>query len=117
MTIGMMNVTQIQRRIAQLQQQLLELGPLHPGSISEQYNVCGNPGCRCKDPKKPQKHGPYYQLSYTANGRSSTRFVKKTELAEARRRLHRFRRFKRLNAQLLDAYLELARTQGLSTES
>jgi hypothetical protein len=51
MTISMMNVTQIQRRIAQLQQQLPELGPLHPGSISEQYNVCGNPAAAAKTPR------------------------------------------------------------------
>ena len=47
---------------------------MHPGSLREQYNVCGKAGCRCKDPKKPQKHGPYYQLSYTWRGKSSTPF-------------------------------------------
>ena len=73
--IGIMTSAQIQRRIEQLQGQLLDLGPLHPGSISEQYNVCGTPGCRCKD-KNPHKHGPYYQLSFTWQGKSSTRFVR-----------------------------------------
>jgi hypothetical protein len=36
-------------------------GRLHPGSISEQNNVCGQPAWRCQDPPNPQKHGPYYQ--------------------------------------------------------
>lgn len=102
-----------QRRVERIKNQLSRLEPFLPGSISRQFNVCGNPSCRCKDPKNPQRHGPYYQLSYTVNGRSSTRFIKPHELAEARRRIRRFRLFKRLNAQLVDAYLALARTQSL----
>jgi Family of unknown function (DUF6788) len=69
-----MNSAQIQKRIAQLQQQMLELGRLHPGSISEQYNVCGTLGCRCKDPKDPQKHGPYYQLSLLGAAKAARAF-------------------------------------------
>ncbi|MGC9328602.1 MAG: DUF6788 family protein [Candidatus Hinthialibacter sp.] len=29
---------------------------MRPGALSQQYNVCGNPRCRCKDPQHPQKH-------------------------------------------------------------
>ena len=110
-------MTGAESNVTRIKDRLHRLGPFLPGSISRQFNVRGNPGCRCKNPRNPKRHGPWYQLSYTANGRGSTRFVKKTELAEARRWLHRFRRFKRLNAQLLDAWLELARKQGLATES
>src|SRR5436853_4172700 len=45
--ISDMKTTQIAHKIAQLKQELAELGPMHPGSLSEQYNVCGKPGCRC----------------------------------------------------------------------
>lgn len=100
-------------RVARLKKALAELGPFLPGSISQQFNVCGNPTCRCKDPQNPRRHGPYYQLSFTVNGRSSTRFIKPAELSEARRRIRRFKRFKRLNARLVEAYLALARSQGL----
>ena len=96
MAIGMMNATQIQRRIAQLQRQLLALGPLHPGSISEQYNVCGQPGCRCKDPKKPQKHGPYYQLSFTWQGKSSTRFLRPEQVESMRQKVANYKRLREL---------------------
>jgi hypothetical protein len=60
-----MSTAQIQRRIDQLKRQLTRLGPMNPGSIGKQWNVCGTPGCRCKDPKDPRKHRPYYQFSYT----------------------------------------------------
>ena len=63
-----MTTEHLQRRMRAIQAKLAALGPIHPGSLSQQYNVCGNPSCRCKDPKRPRKHGPYYQLSYTWRG-------------------------------------------------
>jgi hypothetical protein len=96
MAIGMMNVAQIQRRVAQLQRQLLDLGPLHPGSISEQYNICGTPGCHCKDPQDPRKHGPYYQLSYTWQGKSSTRFLRPEQVEEMRQKVANYKRLREL---------------------
>lgn len=95
---------QIQQQIAQLQQQLLALGPLHPGSISEQYNVCGTPGCCCKDPKDPQKHGPYYQLSFTWRGKSSSRFVRPEQIAEVRAKVANYKRLR----ELVNEWVELA---------
>ena len=106
-------MTPAERAIETIQRSLQRLGPFLPGSISQQFNVCGNPTCRCKDPKNPKRHGPYYQLSFTVNGRSSTRFIKLAELGEARRRIRRFQRFKRLNVRLIEAYIALARSQGL----
>jgi hypothetical protein len=82
------------RRIARRQRQRLELGPLHPGSITEQYNVCGQPGCRCKAPKKPQKHGPYYQLSFTWQGKGSTRFLRPEQVEPMRRKVANYKRLR-----------------------
>ena len=76
-----MTLHQLEQRIEQIKRSLTELGPMHPGSLSEQYNVCGTPGCHCKDPKHPRKHGPYYQLSYTWRGKSSSRFVRPQRVA------------------------------------
>ena len=106
-----MNPAQVQRRIAQLQQQLLALGPLHPGSISEQYNVCGTPGCQCKDSKKPRRHGPYYQLSYTWRGKSSTRFVRPEGLAEMRQKVANYKRLRELVNQWVGLAIELEKAE------
>ena len=105
-------MTREERKVDQLRGALAKLGPMLPGSISEQRNVCGTPGCRCKDPKNPVKHGPYYQLSFTVGGCSSTMFVKKEDLPEVRRRLKRYRQFKTLCSELIHAYVTLARKTG-----
>ena len=83
----------IERKIEHLKQQLAGLGPMHPGSLSEQYNVCGKLGCRCKDPKNPQKHGPYYQLSFTWRGKGRTLFVRAERLAEMREKARQLQTF------------------------
>lgn len=107
-------MTPEEKKIGQLKEEMLNLGPMLPGSISEQYNVCGTPGCRCKDPKRPVRHGPYCQLSFSVGGRSSSFFVKKEDLAEARRRIRCYQRFKKFATALTRAYVELTRKQGFS---
>ena len=103
-----------ERRVQRLRNELREIGPMLPGSISEQWNVCGTPGCRCKDAEDPIKHGPYHQLSYTVSGHSSTMFVRKADLAEARRRIKRYAQFKMLCKELVQADVALCRKTGLN---
>jgi hypothetical protein len=102
-----MNPKQIQNQIEAVRKQLADLGPIHPGSLSEQYNVCGNPTCRCKDPKNPQRHGPYYQLSYTWRGKSSTRFVRQEAVSEMRAKITNYKRFRELVNEWVDLVVEL----------
>jgi hypothetical protein len=100
-------------RIQRIKGELSQLGPILPGSISTQWNVCGKAGCRCKDPKKPQKHGPYYQLSFTVDGKSSSMFVKEADLKALRECVKRYKRFRALNTELLAAHVLWARNGGL----
>jgi len=83
------------------------MGPIHPGSLSEQYNVCGTPGCRCKDAKKPEKHGPYWNLSYTWRGRGSTRFVRPDRIERMREKLANYARFRELTREWVDVAVAL----------
>lgn len=104
--ISDMKITQIERQIEHLKRQLAELGPMHPGSLSEQYNVCGKPGCRCKAPQHPRKHGPYYQLSFTWRGKSRTRFVRAERLAGMRQKIANYKRFRELTEAWVDLVVE-----------
>ena len=101
------------KSVEQLKQKLLGLGLVLPGSISEQWNICGTPGCKCKDTANPKKHGPYYQLSFSVGGRSSSMFIKKEDVAEARTRVKRYQEFKKLTMELVQAYVDLVRSEGL----
>jgi hypothetical protein len=103
------NLEEWQAKIEKIKLQLSELGEMRPGSISEQYNVCGRPNCKCKDPEQPKKHGPYYQLSYSHQGRSTTEFIKKELVSEVRQQLDNYRTFKRLTKEWVDLPVKIAR--------
>lgn len=98
-----------QARIQLIKQQLLELGEMRPGALSEQYNVCGKPNCKCKDPRRPQRHGPYYQLSYTHQGKSTTEFVKRHMVAQVRLQLANYAKFRKLTDEWVDLSLRIAK--------
>src|SRR5438552_15772745 len=93
----------LDERIQKIKQRVAALGDLRPGAISQQYNVCGNPTCRCKA-TPPIKHGPYYQLSFTWKGKSSTRFVRDEEIHQVEKQLENYRRLR----ELVDEWIRLA---------
>lgn len=102
---------EIRRRIKDIQRELAVLGPLRPGSLSKQYNVCGSPGCRCKDPKHPKKHGPYYHLNYTWRGKSRTEFVKAEAIEGLKQQLENYKRFRRLTQEWVELEMERERLE------
>lgn len=103
-----MTARDIEERIAAIKRELAALGPLHPGSISRQYNVCGSPTCRCKaDP--PQRHGPYYQLSYTHRRKSTSTFVRALDLAEVEQQLRTYERLRALVDEWIGLSIERSR--------
>jgi hypothetical protein len=103
------SIQPIERRIQQIKAQLLTLGDMRPGSLSRQYNVCGKPGCRCKDPQHPQRHGPYHQLSWVHQGQSTTQFIRRPWVPEVKAQLATFKRFRKLTEQWVALALTLAK--------
>jgi hypothetical protein len=99
--------TQLAARIDTLKHELMRLGDLRPGTLSAQYNVCGKAGCACKaDP--PRKHGPYYQVSFTWQGRSRTQFVRRENVRTVRQQLRNYARLRALVEAWIAAGLELS---------
>src|SRR2546426_12009165 len=97
----------LQQRIDKIKQQIAALGDLRPGTLSQQYNVCGNPGCRCKA-TPPVKHGPYYQISVKRHGKSTTQFVREQDLAEVQSQLDNYRRLRVLVDQWITLSSEIS---------
>jgi hypothetical protein len=91
-----MNQTQIEKRIERIRQELTVLGPMRPGTLSRQFAACRKTGCACMDPINPKKHGPFYQLSYSHEGKSTTRFVRPGYAAEIKKELAAYKRFRKL---------------------
>jgi hypothetical protein len=103
------SIQQIQQQIQLIKTQLATLGDMRPGSLSRQYNVCGKPGCRCKDPVHPQRHGPYYQLSWVHQGQSTTQFIRRPWVPQVKAQLATFKKFRRLTERWIALSLRLAK--------
>ena len=88
-----------QAQLIRTQAELAQLGPMRPGSLSQQY----------KDPAA--KTGAYWQLSYTHNMRSRSRYVRPTEVARIKTLIANFKRFRELVDLCVDLSVKIADRQ------
>jgi hypothetical protein len=96
-------------RVARIKRQLQQIGEMRPGSLNQQRTVCGREGCRCQAPRSPQKHGPYFQLSYVHQGRSTTQFIPRDLVPPVVQQLDNYKRFKALTTEWVALALALAK--------
>ena len=106
-----MHEEKIQAQIDKIKKELLQLGAMRPGTLSQQYAACQKPGCKCVDPIHPQKHGPFYKLSYTHGGKSTTQFIRPQFVHEVRQQLAAYKKFKALTQQWVTLALELSKLE------
>jgi hypothetical protein len=108
-------IERLEAQIALIKAQLQKQGAMRPGSLSRQYNVCGKPGCRCKDPKHPRRHGPYYQLNYVYRGKKTSQFIRQEILAQVRTELANYKQFRRLTERWIGLALQVAQAKDKLT--
>lgn len=97
----------LEKQIAKIKEKISYIGDIRRGSLSEQYNVCGTAGCKCKM-SPPKKHGPYYQLSFTKNGRSRTKFVNRKDIKGVKMQVKNYSRLRKLITQWTELGTELS---------
>lgn len=97
---------------SEIKDEIVNCKPFHPGKISKQYTVCNKDNCACKSTTNPKKHGPYYQLSYSVKGRSSTRFIKPEDVPKVEAYIAEYNRMKELLKDLTEAYVERYKSDG-----
>jgi hypothetical protein len=87
----------IERRIGRIKDALATIGPMRPGSLTRQY----------KDPKG--RSGSYWQISYTRAMKSHTEYVRQECVADIRRQIAAYKRFKNLTEQWIDVSIEASK--------
>lgn len=86
--------------------QISEISDALPGKITKQYNVCGTPNCKCKRKEHPEKHGPYYYLSFTFKGKGKTMGIPVDMVKDIQKRNENFKKMKSLLEQLAEISIE-----------
>jgi hypothetical protein len=104
-----MKLRTMENRVEKIRRELQRVGEMRPGSLNKQLTVCGRSGCRCLDPKKPKRHGPYYQLSYVHQGKSTSQFIQEELVPIVVRQLKNYKQFKSLTAEWIDLALAIAK--------
>lgn len=103
----------LKNKIKELKREINSIDEMFPGSISKQFNICGNPDCRCKDKDKPVKHGPYYNLSYTFRGKSHTKFIRQELVKQFKGHTRNYKRFKACSDELIRCNVELINLRSI----
>ena len=101
-----MTLREIEKKIEEIKRELSSIKKMRPGSLSQRYNVCGVKNCKCKDPKNPQKHGPYVQLSFVHHGKNTTRHIRKPFMKKIKKETAQYRIFKDLINQWIALEIE-----------
>jgi hypothetical protein len=99
--------TSQQDRAAAIGAELASLGLALPGTLIERHVRCGRANCRCHaDP--PVLHGPYWQWTRKAAGKTITRLVPDEQLDDYRQWLDNHRKLRALVAELEALTLAIA---------
>src|SRR5215470_5940176 len=101
------DLARLELRRAELYEQLSRVGDFRRGSLNEVRRKCGRPNCACAQPGHPG-HGPQYNLSRSAGGRTVTRHLRPgPELDKIRREVAEYERFRALVGQVTEVNEEI----------
>ena len=101
-----------EKKLRGLYERLRRLGPMLPGTFESRANICGKPGCRCKDKKNPVRHGPYHRLCVGKKGMTGTFFVREEDSEAVERMCVAFQEAKKLLSDIALATMDLWREAG-----
>jgi hypothetical protein len=92
-------MAQIDQRVEKIKAALAGIAEMRPGSLTRQF----------KDPEAGT--GAYYQLSFTLEMKSRTDYIPRQCVAQVRRQVANYKRFKALSAEWVALGIERSRLQ------
>jgi hypothetical protein len=92
----------------------MTISSMRSGSLSQQYNVCGSLGCKCKDIVSPKKHGPYFKLRVSVDKKSTTKFIKDENVVLVKKQLKNYKEFNKLIQEWVNLSNKLADLEIIS---
>ncbi len=88
---------QIEKKIARIKEALGGIGPMRPGSLTEQF----------KD--RENKEGAFWQISYTRQMHSRTDYIRREWVKTTQKQIKEYKTFKRLIATWVALAIEHAK--------
>lgn len=97
----------LQRRRAQIADQIAALGDLRSGSITPTSGRCGKPTCHCHQSNDPG-HGPNPRLTYKVEGKTVTQsLANPAAVRKAEREIAEFRNLQGLHKEFVEVNAQI----------
>jgi hypothetical protein len=107
------SLPELEKRRADVLNQIVQLGDFRPGSITSTQGRCGNPHCHCHKPGEPG-HGPNSRLTYKLDGKTVTEsFATPAAQRKAEREVAAFRRYQELSRAFVDVNAQICQARPL----
>lgn len=109
-----LSISALEDRKQRIFRLLADLGDMRPGSLACRSRPCGKPGCQCRAPGG-KLHGPYWSLTFKADGKTVTRSLRPDQVDAARQQIANYRRFQTLSAELVEISEQICRARLTQT--
>ncbi len=100
------NPERLEQRRGEIRAELSSIGDLRPGSLVGRYRKCGKPNCHCAREDRGG-HGPSWSLTRRVGGKTITRIIPPTALAQTKEQIAEYKRLRRLTQELVEVSEEI----------
>lgn len=91
----------LEKRRHEIRAELASIGDLRPGSLVPRYRKCGKSNCHCAS-KEGGGHGPSWSLTRQVGGKTATRIIPPSAVAQTQAQIAECRRLRRLIRELVE---------------
>jgi hypothetical protein len=99
----------LEARRDQVKQEILALGDLRPGSLTQFYRKCGKPSCACAREGGP-RHGPAFQVTWKSEHQKTlAQSIPEPFLESTRKQIDEYHRFRTLSKELVAVNEQICR--------
>ncbi len=91
----------LRNRRNEICEELASIGDLRPGSLVARYRKCGKANCHCAR-EEGGGHGPSWSLTRKVGGKTVTKIIPPSAVAQTERQIAEYRRLRKLTGELVE---------------
>jgi hypothetical protein len=91
----------LEKRRNEIRAELASIGDLRPGSLAPRFRKCGKPNCHCAT-EEGGGHGPSWSLTRHVSGKTVTRIIPPSAVAQTEEQIAEYRRLRQLTKELVE---------------
>jgi hypothetical protein len=91
----------LEKRRQEIRAELAAIRDLRPGSLAARFRKCGKPNCHCAT-EEGGGHGPSWSLTRKVSGKTVTKIIPASAVAQTEEQIAEYRRFRQLTNELVE---------------